>query len=328
MKKKIIIGSIIIILIIVIGLVISKYNEKKKCELCLKYNNNIALCVDYINDYPEGKYIESAKQRHDSLIWLDARKINTYTSYENYLSQSYSKKNREMSDSLGEEAFWRDAIKVNSINNYEDYNKTFPYGKYISISNNKIEEFLWKQLSQEKKRSQIDNYLQRFPKGKYINLAQVYLVDNVWESLTKNPKTTKSEYEAFISNYPNGKYKQNAINKIQLLNIAEQRKTDLSWLYGNWVDINNTNVDIDISQNKNIQYGTSATRYFGTYTIEDSKIIFKAIRLITNSVVYSSTSVSGSYISGKATDCDAVLEFIIDFENLTLSGEERVFKKK
>lgn len=327
MKKYIVISFITIALIIVAVFVVISIKEQKSWELCLK-SNDIDRYIEYVNKYPKGKFINIAKSKHDSLLWIDAQSKNTYDSYQNYLSKSYFLKNKIIADSLKEEVLWLDAKNKNLIEYFENYNKLFQNGKYINLSNKIIEEFLWKQALKDNKKYLFENYINRFPNGKYTSIAREYLDDIIWDSITVNPNSTKSEIEAYINEFPNGKHKQSAKNRIEILDIIEKRKTDLSWLIGFWQATNSRDISIDIKDTKECEYGSYATRYYGTYSVDGSKINFQAKEVLKNEVVKSIFSVSGSYISGGFTKCDETAVFNIDYENLTLGIDGRIFKKE
>lgn len=272
-KKRNMYGALSFIILIVIGTlsyILTLKLIENKIWSALESQNIEASFKDYLNKYPKGKYSKEAKQRYDSILWDNALSVNNYETYKFYLDSSYFKTYTLEADTLQQKVLWDNAVLKNSSDAYQRYIDLFPLGKYSEKVNLVLDKKLWEKTVREGTENAFETYLKRFPSGKYLKEANGFLDDFLWDySISQD---SYSGYENYKSRFPNGKHVNKANTRLEYLQMIQNRKSDLSWLYGRWsVQTNYGYTYLDISNSKNaIQDGE-----YGTYSVNGNILTFR-----------------------------------------------------
>ena len=232
---------------------------------------------------------------------------------------------------------WHNAKAENTYESYQRYVGLFPNGKYSDKSNKIANEKLYQKIKTQGTEADYKLYLNRFPEGKHKTQVTEMIDDCNWNSIKNS--NSKSDFGNYINNFPNGKYIQKANNMIEKINYNELHIND--WAIGWWKSGENTSNErfLRIEDSKSCTYGSFATMYYGTYTIEGSVLKFNAEKFVKNEVVKVQSTFNGGGISYQYNDplkthtessetaSDYQANFNIDFENKTFELDGYVYKK-
>jgi len=224
-NKIIIISSIVCLIIVGITSVLYylKLKEDNKWSN-VKTNNTIRYSLislkDYLNEYPNGKYANEAKQDIDSLLWINALNSNKYESYKLYNDSSYYKSHSQEADSLEQLVLWHNAKVENTYEAYQRYVGLFPNGKYSDKANKIADKKLWQKTMKDGFVSSYKYYLQKFPLGKYVLKANNLLDDHAWHLAESQNK--QSGFDDYKNSFPNGKYIAEANSMIEYFKSIEK----------------------------------------------------------------------------------------------------------
>lgn len=332
--KKITYFSIALIILIIAYFLISYQIENNRWKQCKK-TNTISLYEHYLNTYENGKYVEIAKKTIDSLLWADAIKVKTSLSFDKYLKRSYFKFYKQLADSLYEESLWSESASKNSLDSYERYNKYSEKHKYIEDSNwNEIllkialeEDISNGNSTNRELEILLENYFKKFQYGKYIVLANYYLENLIWSRICKTENI--EQVDNFLTRFPNTKFKTNAKNRIDEIKLIEKRKSDLSWLLGEWdSDEHSFEYILELKDSQKFDFGNSAQSFMGTYSVNDSTLTLNINRRYRSTITYSNSSVSGSYVDSEIEKCNETDIFIINYLDMSLKHNGYIYYNK
>jgi len=188
-KKIKTISTIILITVVIIIIVIFtvKYFKQKGFWNDAKQINTYSSYQDYLNKYPEGSYISEAKTLQEDALWKQAQNENTVQSYDNYLSTYTNGRYKSESLTKKECAFWNDVKTNNKVEGFESYINTYPNGKYINL--------IWDIVSPlilEPKKLGVPGYLTLFNVIERLHLS------------SKIIESDKYQLALALSNYENG----------------------------------------------------------------------------------------------------------------------------
>lgn len=93
--------------------------------------------------------------------WNKARKINSETSYLDFITKypnsKYKQPAEEKLDELEEQAYWQEVLVKNTISSYRRYLKTYPTGKFAVLANEKMSILTNNSLSQTEEKETISD---------------------------------------------------------------------------------------------------------------------------------------------------------------------------
>ena len=176
---------------------------------------------NYLREYPEGKYADEAK---DNILFHNALKENTASSYKKYLDQSkiksYEFEARKRYEELTFEEDWNIAKRVNTESAYKEFmekhadkNSSDEYliaGAYIDYYN-ALE--LYHQHDYSGARKLFDNCLKYLYKSDFnFDAYRKCKEEDDWGKINDDSKS--SELLEFEKNYPNTSHKDELINRL------------------------------------------------------------------------------------------------------------------
>jgi len=100
--------------------------------------NTIEAYEAFLSEYPDGEYVDSAKEEIDKLSWEIASNKNTIEGYKQYLDQHPNGKYLLEAWEIIENRSWSLAESRNTIESYEGYLEDFPEGRFKNKANNLI----------------------------------------------------------------------------------------------------------------------------------------------------------------------------------------------
>ncbi len=132
----------------------------------------------------------------DKAAWENAKKENTYSSYDSYLAKY--PKGEFAAKAKTEEAkiLINEAKTGNPIESYDKYVKRFPDGKNKNLFDPLVYNYILKQDSVE----MFDEYIERFPDGQYSGQFEQSVFDKV------RTGNSSMDFSDFIAQYPNSNY--------------------------------------------------------------------------------------------------------------------------
>lgn len=140
MKRKIIIGVVTSIILLVVAM---PYIKEYKIYSKAKNGNDVALCDDYINKYPNGRYIENILEIKEEIAFKRVQEDKNSYTCDWYIEVCPDGKHLEDVRYLKigyTDTFLKDINEyLHAINEYLHY---FPNGKYASEVNEKCDS-LW-----------------------------------------------------------------------------------------------------------------------------------------------------------------------------------------
>ena len=187
--------------------------------------------------------------QEDEEAWKKAQKNNSVNSMEVYLSAfpdgKYVNEAKNLKIKLQEHKDWKTAQKKNTIESYQEYLSSYPTGKYKEeasalleeLAQNKMEEedfYAWDKASHINNKQSYQEYLDKYPNGKYKDQAKTKLDEilakeklirddeRAWE--TAKDIDTKKSYERYLDKYPNGKFKVNARKRLDKISAEVKLK--------------------------------------------------------------------------------------------------------
>ena len=178
---------------------------------------------DYINRYPNGRYVQDARNRiEDVRLWQDAKKQNTIVAYRNYLNksatQSYSQLANAAIADLESREEWERIRRTTSKTVVETFIETHPKSSCIDAARKRYEELLAVEYYEQ------GDLLRAFEKFEAaggrsrIDMSNRLKYDDCLEykDFKKLNTTKESELLAFLKKYPSGKYYNEVSNMIAI----------------------------------------------------------------------------------------------------------------
>ncbi|BCE02494.1 tetratricopeptide repeat protein [Marinicellulosiphila megalodicopiae] len=181
----------------------------------LKNNYSIRKANDYLDQYPFGKHYEQVLQLIDQTDeeqnWINAKTINDYSAYEEYLNIYPNGKYRNQAKTrlaALELSQYERAINKNTASAYNRFLFRYPNSQYRETIENKLakldQEFEYQQLTQYNSISGYEDYLNRHPQGPYTKeikkrLLAEYLDSGDFAFSRKNYQTALKFYTKFLN---------------------------------------------------------------------------------------------------------------------------------
>ena len=124
-KKKKLIIAISTVIILILGVIatifIITYQKQESAWSLANKENTFDSYQTYLTHYPEGNYIDKAKDFQEKVLWNEALKTNTTQGYDNYIYKSVLRNHTGEAESKKEDAYWNEIIKKNSAQAYDKY---------------------------------------------------------------------------------------------------------------------------------------------------------------------------------------------------------------
>lgn len=175
----------------------------------VKLENTESSIRSYIQEHPNGKYIDEALDLHGKL-----REIEVKQKIENEI------------------VFWERIIKEDDISLYKEYIEKYYDGKFIATAKERYEELVWAESSRKNNKEGYEFYVRWFQNGKYIQEAKFRL--NAFEDKEYWEKIEGSNYPLDYHIYI-GKYGTNGVG----YKVASSKLLELE--LGYWEDIKKQN---------------------------------------------------------------------------------------
>ena len=125
-----------------------KYFQEEEFWLNIDKNDAKQL-NDYIQHYPNGRYLLEALQYIENIAWNKANRENTQKSYEEYLTkypngryanEAKAKIDKFIQEEKADNLAWDKAKKENTRNSYKEYLTKYPNGKYANEAKKRLEK--------------------------------------------------------------------------------------------------------------------------------------------------------------------------------------------
>jgi len=113
----------------------SKWDEAKK-------TNSITSFEKYISEYPNGKYINNAKESIEEINWLELNKNISIEKIQNYKGKYPKSKHLKEIASMVEKIEYDSLVILNNISSLKDWKKNHPEGTYNQKIDSLINELL------------------------------------------------------------------------------------------------------------------------------------------------------------------------------------------
>ena len=167
-KRLIRIISLSATIILVLSIIfIPKIKENMSWEKAVSINSMMSY-QNYLDNYPEGKYLVEAENKIEYFIYEKAKKEDTEESYNMYLRKYPEGKWVTEIENRQEPKIWE---RINSKNNEYSYNwylKKYTLGSFHTVEAYKIrEELIWQRLKNSNDKDKLREYLELYPQGKY-----------------------------------------------------------------------------------------------------------------------------------------------------------------
>lgn len=151
--------------------------------------NSVYAYENYLFSFPESKYVFEAKNKiqqiKDDLAWKEADTQATSESYQKYISNfpSGTKKTQAL-ERIQEikiiQPKWENVIKKNTPDGYRTFLNQYYSSSYSTKARQKLselEEKFWSEALTGKSLKKYQNYISNFPDGKYYDEAEKAIID-------------------------------------------------------------------------------------------------------------------------------------------------------
>lgn len=116
----------------------------KKLYKTLSENEEMRLCDLYLNNYPNGEFINEVKALKEKLFFIEAYNIAASqfsdTALQNYLRMYPDGNYKQKAQDAIEIAAWQKAKFNNTADSYQEYLNQYPNGKASGIAKEKLAE--------------------------------------------------------------------------------------------------------------------------------------------------------------------------------------------
>ncbi|MDD5296174.1 MAG: SUMF1/EgtB/PvdO family nonheme iron enzyme [Rhodocyclaceae bacterium] len=203
----------------------------------------LALVKDYLDRYPQGRFIEPAKTlfarldaeaaaKREEDAWKAAQNGATTTSFEQYLKTYPDGRFAASAKETIEKIVWETAQKGNSSAALENYLKLYPQGRFASSAKDNIEQIVWDKAQKGNNEASFQEYLRAYPQGRFADTAKDTIEQIAWDKAQKG--NSEAAFDAYLKVYPQGRFAASARDKTEQLvwdNVQRSRTIDLAHLY-------------------------------------------------------------------------------------------------
>lgn len=225
MKNKVLIVIASLLFAVIIGLImqIALWADDIAYKEAIN-TNSIKLYKEFLDQYPNSKYLADIQGRYDECAYRLALKEGTKKAYQEFLNEH---PNSEYIDSVKlflEEIAYKNAISSNDISYCCDFIKDYPNSEHIPSVLNRL-DYLEEQFYRDNinipvervNRNLLSQYNHWFPNGKYNRqvLAKLDERNDYDDFLSAKGADTKDGWEYYLQCHPNGMYASRARAKIK-----------------------------------------------------------------------------------------------------------------
>jgi len=208
MKKNIIILVTVIIIIAVgiAGILYRQYSNQDKEFAKAKTLNTYESFEQYLAFYPDGRYVNEAKDLQENAFWEQAQELHTYVSYQQYLKHYPKGKFKAEVVAIQDEAYWNKVKSYNDVDSLNTYIKSNPQGKYVNEAHKIIGQkgIIEKQEKQENQRKREKEIIERQQRDRENAEKQKIIEKEIAEKMKEKEKELMSKIRHNHGDYVDG----------------------------------------------------------------------------------------------------------------------------
>jgi outer membrane protein assembly factor BamD (BamD/ComL family) len=167
--------------------------------------NTVAAFETYLQERPEGKFADQARERIDALDWEEAEESDSVSGYEKYLREHPAGKFTEQAREKIDELDWQSAGRSDTVVAYEKYLRDHPRGNYADQAAENIDALHWQEAETANTISSYQQYLARMPSGRQVAHAETWissLINDDSRFFAAQQQGTRESYDRFLADYP------------------------------------------------------------------------------------------------------------------------------
>ena len=199
-------------------------------ENLLNYINSGVVSFDELKNAglsdEKAEYITQALESEETNLWNEATSNGTLDAYMAYIDSSKLRCHMEQAQAKIDEfddAKWNEAQSQLSSNTLNDYIGCFPNGKHVDECNGLLCDLPWLETKRKNTIEAYNQYMQQYP-GKHDAEAQMAILsiqdDNTWNDACA--ANSSSAYRLYLSYFPEGKHKDEALMRVNSGAAGEQ----------------------------------------------------------------------------------------------------------
>lgn len=172
----------------------------------------IRMHEEYLQKYPDGLYLEEAKERIEELSFNIAAIENTKNALNGFVSKYPQGKFYQKAIDSIEVLEFNVAKGENTIKSYEEFLKVHPNGKLSQAAKNRIVELVFGSVKKKGTVAAYEEFIRKYPSSEYAEEARLRIDQLNYEYYRK--KDTTRAYKKFVTKYPKNRYVNDARQKI------------------------------------------------------------------------------------------------------------------
>ena len=199
-------------------------------ENLLNYINSEVVSFDELKNAglsdEKAEYITQALESEETNLWNEATSNGTLDAYMAYIDSSKLRCHMEQAQAKIDEfddAKWSEAQSQLSSDTLNDYIGSFPNGKHVDECNGLLCDLPWLNTKRKNTIEAYNQYMQQYP-GKHDAEAQMAILsiqdDNTWNDACA--ANSSSAYRLYLSYFPEGKHKDEALMRVNSGAAGEQ----------------------------------------------------------------------------------------------------------
>ena len=199
-------------------------------ENLLNYINSEVVSFDELKNAglsdEKAEYITQALESEETNLWNEATSSNTLDAYMDYIDRSKLGRHIGVAQAKIDEfddAKWSEAQSQLSSDTLNDYIGSFPNGKHVDECNGLLCDLPWLNTKRKNTIEAYNQYMQQYP-GKHDAEAQMAILsiqdDNTWNDACA--ANSSSAYRLYLSYFPEGKHKDEALMRVNSGAAGEQ----------------------------------------------------------------------------------------------------------
>lgn len=198
-----------------------------------KAKQSLHAYKQFLLRYPDSSFHQIAAADREILSWQQANKLNSEDKYLEYLKEypqgKYAKRAQENIEMLREDRAWKTAKQGNVIEAYEIYLKKYPNGKHTAYARQNITDIEWQTTQEQDNVEAYRHFVEKHSDSKYTNDAQAWLKVNDKENREWEQVNNSENVElllVFIQKYPHGTHANKAQAQIDRLLWQQANQND------------------------------------------------------------------------------------------------------
>lgn len=154
--------------------------------------NTIESYEEFIQDFPESPYNESAKEKIVELHFKNIENSNTILAYEEFLQKYSESKYAEQAQIKVKQLYFQDAKEKNTIEAFTEFISRYPDGSETKEAKVKISELQYTEVRQKNTISDYQEYIEHYPQSPYANEAANDIL-NIYANKIEGNKSLKDK---------------------------------------------------------------------------------------------------------------------------------------